>query len=154
MEIKTRFFGNQTINPDSIIIFPEGIPGFEKLKRYKLFHQEGSDKIYWLQSVDDERLSFSTTQPGYFKINYQFVLTDNEQAILQADETSELVFLVLLHQDENETSSGKQPTVKGSINSPLVINIDSRIGIQKNLRNAEQSIILTEKQNEINVSET
>ena len=154
MEIKTRFFGNQTIDPDSIITFPKGIPGFDDQKHYKLFHKEGSDNIYWLQSVDDERLSFAVTQPGHFKINYRFVLTDDEQATLQADETSELVFLVLLHQEENETSSDQHPTVKGSINSPLVVNINSRIGIQKNLRNAEQSIILTEKQNEINVSET
>ncbi len=151
MEIKTRFFGNQTINPDSIITFPEGIPGFEKEKRYKLFHQEGSDKIYWLQSVDDENLSFSVTQPGHFKINYQFVLSDDEQVTLKADEAAELVFLILLHQEES--SSDQPPTVKGSINSPLVINTKSRIGIQKNLRNAEQSIILSENNNQIDVSE-
>ncbi len=152
MEIKTRFFGNQSIDPDSIITFPEGIPGFEELKRYKLFHQEGSEKIYWLQSVDDESLSFSVTQPGYFKTNYRFVLTDDEQATLKADDAANLTFLILLHQEES--SSDQQPTVKGSINSPLVINAKSRIGIQKNLRNAEQSIILSEENNQIDVSET
>jgi len=154
MEIKTRFFGNQTIDPDSIITFPKGIPGFDDLTHYKLFHQEGSDKIFWLQSVDDERLSFSVTQPGHFKINYRFVLTDDEQATLQADETSELVFLILLHQEESETPPDRQPTVKGSINSPLVINTKSRIGIQKNLRKVEQSIVLSEENNQIDVSET
>ena len=154
MEIKTRFFGNQTIDSDSIITFPKGIPGFDDLKHYKLFHKEGSDKIFWLQSVKDERLSFSVTQPGHFKINYRFMLTDDEQATLQADETSELIFLILLHQEENQTSSDQQPTVKGSINSPLVINTTSRIGIQKNLRNVEQSVILSEENNQIDVSET
>ena len=154
MEIKTRFFGNQDIDPDSIITFPKGIPGFEKLIRYKLFHQEGSDKIFWLQAIDDQLLSFSVTQPSHFKINYQFVLTDEEQTTLKATENTELIFLILLHQDQNKLGPDQKPTVKGSINSPLVINVTDRIGIQKNLRNAEQSIILSDNNNEIDVSET
>ena len=156
MEIKTRFFGTQAIDPDSIITFPEGIPGFEKYKRYKLFNQEGNDKIYWLQSIDDERLSFSVTHPGHFNINYSFELSDQEQNTLQADESTELAFLILLHEQENETDQDQEqkPVIKGSINSPLVINTQERIGIQKSLYNAQQSITLVEEKNEINVSES
>jgi len=153
MEIKTRFFGTQTIDPDSIITFPEGIPGFENFKRYKLFNQEGNDKIYWLQSIDDERLSFSVTHPGHFNINYSFELSDQEQTTLHANESTELAFLILLHEQENETDQENKPVIKGSINSPLVINTQQRIGIQKNLHNAQQSITLMEEKNEINVSE-
>ena len=154
MEIKTRFFGTQTIDPDSILTFPEGIPGFEKYKRYKLFNQEGNDKIYWLQSIDDERLSFSVTHPGHFNINYSFELSDQEQDTLQANESTELAFLILLHEQENETDQEQKPVIKGSINTPLVINTQQRIGIQKNLHHAQQSIILAEEKNEINVSES
>jgi len=58
--------------------------------------------------------------------------------------------LLILHKDE----TSNQPTIKGSIRSPLLINTKRRIGIQKLLATVEQSITLTEKHNEIEVSET
>ena len=60
------------------------------------------------------------------------------------------MLIVLLK--EAETNNGK-PTIKGSIKSPLVINCDKRIGLQKVLVNIEQSITLTEKVSEIDVAE-
>lgn len=149
MEIQSKLLGNQEIDPDSIISFPEGIPGFEDQKRFKLFHQEGSDIVYWLQSVDNEELTFSVAHPGNFNINYSFVLTDDEERLLQITNTEDLLVLILLHKDDE----GGQPTIKGSIKSPLVINSAKRIGIQKVLMTIEQSITLVEKVSEIGVTE-
>jgi flagellar assembly factor FliW len=150
MEITSSFFGNQTIDPNTIINFPKGIPGFEDQTHFKLFHQEGeSPVIFWLQSLDDESLVFSVAQPSAFKINYDFVLTDEEEAILDIENPADLLILIILHK---ETSA--QPTIKGSIKSPLVINSAKRIGLQKVLVHVEQSITLTDVSNEINVSET
>jgi flagellar assembly factor FliW len=55
----------------------------------------------------------------------------------------------MLHKD-----TSNQPTIKGSIKSPLVINSANRIGLQKILTQVEQSITLTDISNEINVSES
>jgi flagellar assembly factor FliW len=149
MEIKSSFLGEQAIDPSTIISFPNGIPGFEDQTRFKLFHQEGDTPlIFWLQSLDDESLALSVAQSARFNINYNFVLNDAEEAILGLEDTADALILIILHKDE----SG-QPAIKGSINSPLVINSAKRIGLQKVLVNVEQSIILTEACNEINVSE-
>jgi flagellar assembly factor FliW len=149
MEIKSSFLGEQAIDPSTIISFPNGIPGFEDQTRFKLFHQEGDNPlIFWLQSLDDESLALSVAQSARFNINYNFVLNDAEEAILGLEDTADALILIILHKDE----SG-QPAIKGSINSPLVINSAKRIGLQKVLVNVEQSIILTEACNEINVSE-
>lgn len=153
MDIQSKLLGEQTINPDSIISFPLGLPGFEEQKRFKLFHQEGSSIVYWLQAVDDEDITFSVSHPANFNIHYSFVLTDEEEALLQATRSEELVVLIMLHKDEEQNSDGK-PTIKGSIKSPLVINVEKRIGLQKLLLNIEQSITLTEKASEIAVSGT
>lgn len=153
MEIKSRFLGDQHIDPDTVITFPQGIPGFENQKHFKLFHQEGSDIVYWLQSLDDENLTFSLTLPSLFNINYSFVLNDEEEQLLELDNSEDLLILILLHKDIDE-SADEKPTVKGSIKSPLLINSNKRIGIQKILREVEQSITLSEKHNEIELAET
>ncbi|HBA65941.1 MAG: flagellar assembly protein FliW [Gammaproteobacteria bacterium] len=152
MEIKSKFLGEQRVDPDTIIVFPKGIPGFEDQTRFKLFHQEDNPIIFWLQSVDDEDLTFSAANPVDFNINYSFILTDEEQALLELSSPDELAVLILLHTDENDEESGK-PTIKGSIKSPILINVNSRKGIQKVLVQVEQSITLTEKNHEIDFSE-
>ncbi len=149
MEIKSSFFGEQSIDPSTIISFPNGIPGFEDQTRFKLFHQEGGNPlIFWLQSLDDESLIFSVAQPSIFNINYNFVLSDEEEATLEVEDSADILILIILHKDVSD-----QPTIKGSIKSPLIINSAKRIGLQKVLTQVEQSITLTETCNEINVSE-
>jgi flagellar assembly factor FliW len=152
MEIKSRFFGDQTIDPSTIISFPNGIPGFEDQTRFKLFHQEGNPVIFWLQSLDDDSLVFSVAQPSIFNINYSFTLTDAEEATLGIKNPADILILIILHKDEDNQGNQK-PTIKGSINFPLIINSANRIGLQKVLARVEQSITLTETSNEIDVSE-
>ncbi|WP_305909181.1 flagellar assembly protein FliW [Methylomarinum sp. Ch1-1] len=152
MEIKSKFLGEQQVDPDTIITFPNGIPGFENQHRFKLFHQEHSNIVYWLQSLDDEALTFSVTHPSHFNINYRFSLTDDEEKLLALDNSEDLLLLILLHKDE-QTEDVDGPTVKGSIKSPLLINSAKRVGLQKFLGEVEQSITLMEKNSEINLSE-
>ncbi len=160
MEIKSSFFGEQSIDPSTIINFPNGIPGFEDQTRFKLFHQEGdSPLIFWLQSLDDASLVFSVAQPSIFNINYSFVLNDAEEATLGIDDTADILLLVILHKDTDQPSTIKslkahalsllgatsdQPAIKGVIRAPLVINSAKRIGLQKVLAQIEQNITLTE----------
>ena len=150
MDIKSKLFGEQQIDPETIITFPNGIPGFEAQKRYKLFHHEDSKIVYWLQCLDDVDVVFSVAHPIHFNINYSFVLTDEEIALLKLTNVEDLMVLLMLH--KTETTS--QPTIKGSIKSPLLINLVERLGIQKYLLDIEQSITLTEKFNSIDVTQT
>ncbi len=152
MKIKSKFLGEQQIDPDSLITFPAGIPGFESMKRYKLFHQQDGNGLHWLQSVDDEDLTFSLAEPSHFNINYGFVLTDQECELLELDRADALMIFLLLH-TENDSANGHKPTIKGSIKSPILINPMSRLGYQKHLHNIEQSITLTERSNQIALEE-
>jgi len=150
MEIKSKLLGEQAVDPDTIINFPHGIPGFESDTRFKFFHQEGSDIVFWLQSVDNEEVLFSVAHPTHFNINYSFTLTDEEESVLGLEgNDDDLIIMIILHKDEEGTEN---PTIKGSIKSPLVINAKTRKGIQKILVQVEQSITLTETSNEIDLS--
>ncbi len=152
MNFKSKLFGEQLIDPATVIHFPLGIPGFEDAKRYKLFHQEDNAIVYWLQCLDDADVVFSVAHPAQFNINYSFVLTDAEVATLQLSHPEDILVLILLQNDQS--NSAEKPTIKGSIKSPIVINCATQIGIQKNLRHIEQSITLVEQSNEIEVAET
>lgn len=152
MEIQSKLLGDQQIDPTTIITFPHGIPGFENQTRFKFFHQEGSEIVFWLQAVDNADVTFSVSNPLYFSINYNFTLTDEEETLLQISNDDNLIILIILHKDNEEDDTGK-PVIKGSIKSPLLINIEKRIGYQKVLTTVEQSITLVEKSNEIDLTE-
>lgn len=161
MEIKSSFFGEQSIDPSTIISFPNGIPGFEDQTRFKLFHQEGDNPlVFWLQSLDDENLAFSVAQPSIFNINYSFVLNDAEETALGIEDEADILLLIILHKDASDQHraikslktnvlsllgvTSDQPAIKGVIQAPLVINSAKRIGLQKVLTQIVQNITLTE----------
>lgn len=151
MDFKSKLIGEQTIDPNTIITFPNGIPGFEAQKRYKLFHQEGSRIVYWLQCLDDAEIVFSVASPVHFNLNYNFILTEAEQSLLKLTSPEDILILIMLH--KNELDHLNQPTVKGSIKAPIIINSVERIGMQKIFLDVEQSITLTEKSNAIELTE-
>ena len=153
MEIKSKTFSKQNIDAESVISFPDGIPGFEDQTQFQLFQQKDSKVVYSLQSITNDDIAFSVAQPINFNINYYFVLTDAEETTLEIESADDLLILLILHKNDGVDAPGF-PTIKGSIKSPLLINTKKRIGIQKPLATVEQSITLTEKHNLIEVSET
>jgi len=153
MEIKSKNFSSQQPDSNSPLTFPNGIPGFEDQTQFQLFQLDTSEIIYSLQSLTDENISFSVAHPSNFYINYNFVLTDQEEKTLEIESVDDLLILLILHRDDHSDAT-KEPTIKGSIKSPIIINTKKRIGIQKLLAAVEQSITLTEKHNEIELSET
>jgi len=153
MEIESKAFSSHIIDSESHITFPQGIPGFEDQTQFQLFQLEGSEVVYSLQSLSDENTAFSVALPENFNINYQFFLTDQEESTLEIESIDDLLILLILHRDDSPDAND-HPTIKGSIKAPIIINTKKRIGLQKTLEAVEQSITLTEKNNEIKVSGT
>lgn len=152
MEIKSKSFSPQHLASNSVINFPNGIPGFDDQTQFQLFQLDDNELIYSLQSLNNESIAFSVALPSDFNINYNFVLTDEEEATLEINSINDLLILLILHKNERGEAS-TLPIIKGSIKSPLLINTKRRIGLQKLLGAVEQSITLTEKHNEIELSE-
>jgi len=153
MEIKSKSFSSQQPDSNSIITFPLGIPGFEEQTQFQLFQVADSEIVFTLQSLTDENIAFSVALPSNFNINYSFVISDEEEKALEIESLDDLLILLILHKDE-DSGTPNNPTIKGSIKSPILINTKNRIGLQKSLTEIEQSITLTEKVNEIEVTET
>lgn len=152
MEIQSKSITEQIIHQKSVINFPNGIPGFEEQTQFQLFQMDDNEIVFLLQSTQDETIGFSVSQPYHFNINYQFILTDEEEKTLQLDSLDDLLIVLILHNDEN-TGFTLRPSIKGSIKSPLLINTKKKLGLQKVLSSVEQTITFTEKRNEIDVME-
>jgi len=143
MPIKTTRFGEVEFD-DTVITFPAGIPGFDEFTKYKLFHNiEAGDApfLFWLQSLEDPDLAFHVIDPFAFGFNYEFVLTDEEAKKIGADKIEDLAILLMVSKVRvgEETPEDK---IKAHVTNPLVINLNSRMGFQKQLRNIDYDLTI------------
>jgi flagellar assembly factor FliW len=123
------------IDPNTLIDFPNGLPGFEDCKRFKLLHSDKNPILFWLQSIDNPEVEFSLADPDLLKVTYELTLTDEEKSTLQVDAGDGLKTAVLLSQEEKHNIAAQ--SILANFKSPIVINMAKRIAIQKSFNSAE-----------------
>lgn len=122
-----------------VITFPLGIPGFETYTKYHIFHkQEKKSGVYWLESVDTPRVTFTLVDPTDYGLNYSLDLTDEEQTILQADDPKLLAVLLMLSK-KGESTEGTS-SLNANIAGPIILNLDKRLGLQKVIVTARMDV--------------
>lgn len=149
IKLNTRF-GELEVDPSRIITFPNGIPGFENCTRWTLFH-ELNDKgepvsgvVIHLQSLDNEKVTLSLTEPNLFGFDFELLLTDEEVATLKVESSQDVLVLTTLSEKavtaqalaaKDVVSKIYVPTspedMYANLSAPILINIKSRIGMQK-----------------------
>ncbi len=140
MKIETAAFGPQEIDPDTLIEFPRGLPGFEEFKRYKLFHRSAEDAVHYLQSVDDPELAFSVVAADSLHIAYQFTLDDQElQQLELTPEDEPMILLITYRRHSNSTGDD----VGANLMGPLLVNPRSRKGLQKVLNASQRQVTIS-----------
>jgi len=137
MQINTQF-GLQEINPESIINFPDGLPGFEDLKQFKLFHEEGVETLFYMQSLDDAEVQLPLVDPDHFQVNYEISLSDDEMAKLQLDDPADATVLVTVAKTDDTADNGLHANFMG----PIVINTKARTGLQKALNQIRGTVLI------------
>ena len=137
MEINTRY-GKQLVAKSSLLTFPEGLPGFEDLHQYKLFHEEGKSTVYYLQSTEDPDIRLPLVTPESCKIDYCIELTDEETEKLQIESAEDVVVVVTLSDNQDKAGAG----ITANFMAPIVINAQSRIGLQKTLNRVDGGVVI------------
>lgn len=147
MKFHSTQFGTQEVDPESILTFPKGMPGFEASTRYKLFHQEDAPVqpvvVHWLQSIDEPDVAFALVDPAVFGLNYEFVLTDEEEQLLKMDGVEDIAVLLIAYKPQPDADS--KANINANINGPIVLNLRSRLGLQKILVGLEADVTLKSK---------
>lgn len=135
MEINTTRFGNIIVEQEKIISFPEGIPGFEDLKRYIFLPEENlklSDDnlevFHWLQSVGDPVVAFLVVNPYLFFAEYVFDIPDEDVVALELNSPEEIAVFNIV-------------TIPGDKASEITVNLLAPIVINNKLKQAKQIIL-------------
>ncbi len=125
------------VDPDTLFVFPKGLSGFEGCHRFKLFHEEGKPTVFWLQCIDDLDVMFSVVAPDLLDLEYQIELSDEDCALLELVQPEDAAVVVIVYRDE--TQDGK---IAANTRSPLILNLNSRKGMQKILANFQPTLVL------------
>lgn len=110
MKIKTLQFGEVEFTEDKVVNFPNGLFGFEELKKFLFIYQE-TNYFYWLNSIDSPEIAFPMF--GIRAIDEKF----------PQENDSEAFGIVNLNKDP------LQITI--NLKAPVYINQDEKTGFQK-----------------------
>ena len=125
MYIETEYFGRIEISDDDIMTFPEGIPGFEELKRFTLL-SIGEDFVnfFLLQSVDRPEISFIVTDPFVIYNGYEVHIEDDDLELLGITSPDTVLTLAIAVIPEDPKD------IRVNLKAPVIINVDKQLGKQ------------------------
>ena len=141
MKVETYLFGSVEVSPEKVITFPNGLVGFENNQRFMLAHEgeSGQPSSFTLQSLDDATLAFQIVDPTTIGFNYELVLTDAENALLQTPEAEDVAVMQVLFKKDGEGKAGLCPNLR----APLIINTKARVGLQKVMERMNSNVTLS-----------
>jgi flagellar assembly factor FliW len=132
IDIERLGLKNVQINPDTQFTFPNGMAGFENCKHFNLFHEEGgSGTVFWLQAVDDAEVMFSIVTPDAIDIAYEIELSDEDCALIGLKDVNDVAVAVIVYDDV------KGGRIAASFRAPVVLNLKTRLGMQKILQDLQ-----------------
>jgi flagellar assembly factor FliW len=122
--IKTKPFGDLEVSEAQIVEFPEGILGFDYVKKFALLEEEGSPFL-WLQAYDEPSLAFVMISPLNFMDEYSLVISQSDLEDVGAETPEDLlVYSIVTIPSDNPSE------MTANLQGPVIINPVSRRGKQ------------------------
>ncbi len=135
MKLKTRHFGEIEINEEDILVFDDGILGFEDSKKYIIINNpDPKVPFMWLQGVDEPELAFVITDPFLFVKDLEFDIPDRTVEELAAEKPQDIVVYSIAVVPEDI----KEMTI--NLKGPIVINGINKKAKQIVLENDKYSL--------------
>jgi flagellar assembly factor FliW len=124
VRVKTRPFGEIEIDEKQIVDFPEGILGFDYVKRFIILDSHDNSPFKWLQAYSEPELAFVIIRPIDFLHEYELVISPADVEAVEAEsEESLLVFAIV-------TIPANPKEMTANLQGPIIINPLKRIGKQ------------------------
>lgn len=125
MVLNTRQFGEIDFDEKKQIVFQEGIPGFELLKKFIVIEDKDENSPFsYLQSTEDGDVAFVVTDPYCLKEKYEPQIQEIYFEKLGGGEDADFVLLAII----TIPKSIKDSTI--NLKAPLLIQLEKREGIQ------------------------
>jgi flagellar assembly factor FliW len=122
MLVKSTRFGQVTANDEDIIVFPNGLIGFEKSKHWIILPDSDNQDVAWLQSTSQPQVALPIVSPRKFIPEYKVTIGQRDLAALQSRNSDRIYVMLVL------SKTGK--TLTANLRGPVIINLTQRLGIQ------------------------
>jgi len=114
MFINTKRFGLIEVEEKEVITFIGPILGFGELQKYVFIQSEEDQRPFeFLQSIEDENLTFIVTDPFAFFQEYEFQLDSNwiEALDVESEEEVQVLVIVTVRSTEDITCNLRAPII-------------------------------------------
>lgn len=124
MVIHTSRFGAVSLTSDDVIHFPEGLLGFNELRRFVLLDDPTDEIFAWLQSCEEPGIAFPLLEPELFATGYKIQLTKHDLEILQMPNAEGVRYFTIITIPQDPTQ------MTANLKAPIAINVDKRVARQ------------------------
>lgn len=125
VKILTRPFGEIEIEERQIIDFPDGIPGFDYVRKFVLLDtMDENSPLKWLQSYDEPELAFVIVRPIDFMREYELAVSMNDIEAVGAEGAENLLVFAIVTIPSNPSE------MTANLQGPVIINPEKRLGRQ------------------------
>lgn len=134
MKVHTSRFGLISITSEDVINFPEGLLGFNELRRFVLLDDPTDEIFAWLQSCEEPGIAFPLLEPELFTNGYSVQLTKHDMEILglQSKEGTRSFAIITIPADPTQMTA--------NLKAPVVINVAKRVARQCVLQDNQLNI--------------
>lgn len=119
--IETRF-GSFDVDAGAVVTVPDGLPGFERCRRFVIIAAPTLEPLTCLQGLDDPHPSFLAVDPRLVVPDYHLELPPASRHRIEARDADRLVWLALVRLDSD--------TALVNLRAPVVVNPRRMIGVQ------------------------
>lgn len=107
-----------------LLTFPKGLVGFPELTKFRLFEPQDGYPLKFLQSTEEQEVSFICIDPVSIKKDYAVPLDEEEAEALHLESPDEAMVLTLVVVPEDARH------MTTNLAGPLVINVKTLTGFQ------------------------
>jgi flagellar assembly factor FliW len=129
--IQTSRFGEIRLESEDLIEFPEGILGFNELRKFVLLDDPNDEIFAWLQSCETPAIAFPVLEPELFNPGFQPMLTKHDIETLgfskmttpgQQPERLRCFAIITIPEDPTQMTA--------NLKAPIIINLEKKIARQ------------------------
>lgn len=124
MRVQTSRFGVIEIREDDIITFPEGLLGFNDLRRFILLDDPKDEIFAWLQSCEEPGIAFPVLEPELFTVDYSIALSKSDLEALRVTTHHGLRAFTIVTIPSDPTQ------MTANMKAPVVINVSTKAARQ------------------------
>ena len=125
IKIQTKPFGEIEVNDLQVIDFPEGILGFDFIKKFVILDTEDEGSPFkWMQAFDEKDLAFVIIRPVDFMEKYDLLISQSDLETVKAESVDELLVFAIVTIPENPEK------MTANLQGPIIINVEKKLGMQ------------------------